>query len=598
MKKFVTFCLAIACMATATAANPVIKNLGEGKYSLEVGDISMTINGEGGGKILSYKYKYAEVISQSTFPESFGSTFWTSPQKEWNWPPVQEFDKQPYTVEEKGSSLVMTSNVSARLKYRIRKEFSVDAKKNAIVVTYSIINESGETRKVAPWEITRVPNNGMIFFDAPTDQITPADLMPFKSELGISWYQTDEANQNRKINADGKGWLAYINNGLLMVKKFQDLNASEPAPDEAEIQVYVNRGKSYIELESQGAYTELKAFQGRYDYTFSDGEDIFIFNILALSLVRKYGDADDVERLENAMLSQVMDSATYLDCIPEMLNMLERDYRGGHQEFVENMVAKGLPVVEKYGSPYVLAAVYNDMSKMAKVKKLPERRIYYLERYFEAAEAQAVVKKTTFRVYMQMVNAAEDIKRKNIILEKQAKTDILTGIPNRFALNDYLQNAFEKAQEEQVFFGLEIFDIDNFKQYNDTYGHQTGDNCLAQVGELLSELVGEHMYAARYGGDEFVILYEGMEDSAITDFAERLKQRVSTLKVPSTGGKTITGISISQGIRNSVPTEWNRSWDYLYTADNALYSVKRKKKGEICLMHRSNFAGSTIDDSI
>jgi hypothetical protein len=162
-------------------------------------------------------------------------------------------------VEEKGNSLVMTSNVSARLKYKIRKEFCVDAKSNAIVVTYSIINESGETRKVAPWEITRVPNEGLIFFDASTDQITPTNLMPFKSEFGISWYQTDEANQNRKINADGKGWLAYLNNGLLMVKKFQDLNASQPAPEEAEIQVYVNRGKSYIELESQGAYTELKA---------------------------------------------------------------------------------------------------------------------------------------------------------------------------------------------------------------------------------------------------------------------------------------------------------------------------------------------------
>lgn len=198
MKKFTTLCLAIACMTTTMAANPVIKNLGEEKYNIEVGDISMTINAAGGGKILSYKYKDVEVISQSTFPESFGSTFWTSPQKEWNWPPVQEFDKQPYTVEEKGTSLVMTSNVSARLKYRIRKEFSVDAKKNAIVVTYSIINESGETRKVAPWEITRVPNDGMIFFDAPTDQITPADLMPFQSEFGISWYQTDEANQTAK----------------------------------------------------------------------------------------------------------------------------------------------------------------------------------------------------------------------------------------------------------------------------------------------------------------------------------------------------------------------------------------------------------------
>ena len=259
MKRLVTLLATVVCLTTASAANPIIKNLGESKYSIEVGDLFMTLNAGGGGKILSFKYKDVEVISQSTFPESFGSTFWTSPQKEWNWPPVQEFDKQPYTVEEKGNSLVMTSNVSARLKYKIRKEFSVDAKSNAIVVTYSIINDSGETRKVAPWEITRVPNEGLIFFDAPTDQITPADLMPFKSEFGISWYQTDEANQNRKINADGKGWLAYLNNGLLMVKKFQDLNASQPAPEEAEIQVYVNRGKSYIELESQGAYTELKA---------------------------------------------------------------------------------------------------------------------------------------------------------------------------------------------------------------------------------------------------------------------------------------------------------------------------------------------------
>ena len=118
-------------MTTVTAANPVIKNLGDSKYCIEIGNLSMTINGAGGGKILSFKYQDTEVISQSTFPESFGSTFWTSPQKEWNWPPVQEFDKQPYTVEEKGNSLVMTSNVSARLKYRIRKEFSVDAKKNA-----------------------------------------------------------------------------------------------------------------------------------------------------------------------------------------------------------------------------------------------------------------------------------------------------------------------------------------------------------------------------------------------------------------------------------------------------------------------------------
>ena len=265
-------CAAVVSMATINAQNgfPPMGGMPSGFASgpddngannkeVKVGDITMTINPERGGKILSLKYKDKEVISQSRFPESFGSTFWTSPQKEWNWPPVQEFDKQAYTVEEHDGRLVMTSQVSSKLKYRVRKEFTTDKKNNAIIVTYSIINESGETRKVAPWEITRVPNDGgIIFFDAPISGITPTGLLPFKEAFGASWYQTDEANQNRKINADGKGWLAYYNKGLLLVKTFDDLKESEPAPGEAEIQVYMNRGKTFIELESQGAYITLQ----------------------------------------------------------------------------------------------------------------------------------------------------------------------------------------------------------------------------------------------------------------------------------------------------------------------------------------------------
>lgn len=231
---------------------------------ITVGDATMTIYPTKGAKIMSLKYKNQEIISQQTAPESFGSTFWTSPQKEWNWPPVQEFDKGVYQVEDlPDGGFVMTSEVSQKLKYRIRKEFTVDEKDNAIVITYSIINESDETRQVAPWEITRVANDGgVIFFDAPLDGITPAGVLSFKSDHGAVWYQPDEAPQNRKINADGKGWYAYCNNGLLLLKVFNDLPSGEvaggPAPGEAEIQVYVNRGKTFIELESQGAYTTLK----------------------------------------------------------------------------------------------------------------------------------------------------------------------------------------------------------------------------------------------------------------------------------------------------------------------------------------------------
>ena len=209
------------------------------QQQLTVGDVTMTINPEKGARILSFQYKGQEIISQLKAPESFGSTFWTSPQKEWNWPPVKEFDKMPYQVEERDGSLILTSEVSPRLKCRVRKEFTTDKKDNAIVITYSIINEGDEERQVAPWEITRVENKGgVIFFDAPLDGITPADLMPFTAANGA--------------------WYAYCNDGLLLLKTFDDLQPSQPAPGEAEIQVYVNRGKTFIELECQGAYTTLK----------------------------------------------------------------------------------------------------------------------------------------------------------------------------------------------------------------------------------------------------------------------------------------------------------------------------------------------------
>ena len=230
-----------------------------GLYSLQCGHVKMEINAAKGGKILSLKYDDREMLSQLRWPEAFGSTFWTSPQKEWNWPPVKEFDKNPYTVTQDGGTLKMTSEVSERLKCRVGKTFTTDEKDGAIVVTYTITNEGSEPRKVAPWEITRVENEGgVIFFDAPMDGIWPAGLMDFKTQYGLAWYQTDERNENRKVNADGKGWLAYCSRGLLLVKRFDDLTPEQPAPDEAEVQVYVNRGKAHIELESQGAYQLLQ----------------------------------------------------------------------------------------------------------------------------------------------------------------------------------------------------------------------------------------------------------------------------------------------------------------------------------------------------
>ena len=260
MKKLILSLLVAAFVGGNTLSAQTITKNEDGKYSLSVGHVTLTVDAQKGGKIVSYRYDDKEILSQTKIPNSFGSTFWTSPQSEWNWPPVPEYDTKPFNAEVAGDKLILTGEKSKRFGYRVRKELTTDKKDNAIVITYTIINESGESRKVAPWEISRVPNGGILFFDA--KEVTPAnnmETMPFVYEKKAAWYTLDESRKNRKINADGKGWLAFCDNGLLFVKKFPDLKPTEPAPAEAEIQIYVNTGKTFVEIEEQGAYTTLNA---------------------------------------------------------------------------------------------------------------------------------------------------------------------------------------------------------------------------------------------------------------------------------------------------------------------------------------------------
>ena len=257
MKKF-SVSLLLLTLAAGSLSAQTVRPLEDSRFEIAAGEVTMTVDAAHGGKILSFKRGEQEVISQMRWPNAFGSTFWTSPQVEWNWPPVPEYDSMPYTVDNQEETLCLTGPVSEKFGYRIRKEFAADPSDGALVVTYSIVNESGAEKKVAPWEITRVPNGGVIFFDGDPEAVTPAGLMPVRGADGAAWIDVDVANENRKVNADGKGWFAFSDNGLVLLKRFQDLEASEPAPGEAEIQVYINGRKTFVELECQGPYTVLQ----------------------------------------------------------------------------------------------------------------------------------------------------------------------------------------------------------------------------------------------------------------------------------------------------------------------------------------------------
>ena len=177
----------------------------------------------------------------------------------------------------------------------------------------------------------------------------------------------------------------------------------------------------------------------------------------------------------------------------------------------------------------------------------------------------------------------------NLVLENQATVDGLTGCINRRGMESRLNNLFHLAKQnnpdapERI--TLLLFDIDFFKQYNDTYGHPAGDECLKKVANVpLSMVQAETDFVARYGGEEFVIT---LTDSSFNDalvFAERMRNRVEQLGLPHSGSRISQVVTISVGVACSDYGAGNGA-ELLKQADEALYQAKGAGRNRVALMN-------------
>lgn len=214
--------------------------------------------------------------------------------------------------------------------------------------------------------------------------------------------------------------------------------------------------------------------------------------------------------------------------------------------------------------------------------------------YFKLSEQLREEHKVNTRRAIELRLDLEAIKEKQTIIQaenvrllEKAQTDPLTGLPNRDKMNEYVEAIFDKAYKEGFSLAVELLDINQFKTYNDTYGHQIGDECLKELANILHNLMKKGFFCARYGGDEFIVIYERMSDEEILQVAEELKRDVAEIKIYDKDKNVIPAITIAQGIRNSVPRPSNKVWDYFYAADVAMYRAKKEGRGTIKLIHRA-----------
>lgn len=179
--------------------------------------------------------------------------------------------------------------------------------------------------------------------------------------------------------------------------------------------------------------------------------------------------------------------------------------------------------------------------------------------------------------------SGKQMEEMNAILTRKSETDALSGLSNRYRMMEVFQQMLEECRNEQKLLAVEIIDIDYFKEYNDNYGHQAGDECIKSVAGLIKAMQNDKIFCVRYGGDEFIILYCGLEEEEVLEAAQNLKENVVGLGIVHAYSKASLTVTVSQGLCMAVPGEKDEPLDFLHTADEYLYNVKRQIRNSICV---------------
>ena len=178
----------------------------------------------------------------------------------------------------------------------------------------------------------------------------------------------------------------------------------------------------------------------------------------------------------------------------------------------------------------------------------------------------------------QVRYTSEEMRSLRVVLERvrrEAETDALTGLANRKAFDHKLRKLAIQAMESGRPLSLFVTDIDHFKRFNDTYGHQMGDVVLKLVAQRLRHHLRPEDVAARYGGEEFVVLLPDTALAPAAAIAERIRRDISTHRLRERGdGRDLGRVTISAGVAEFRPGEPLKA--FFERADQALYAAKRR----------------------
>ncbi|MCD2341797.1 sensor domain-containing diguanylate cyclase [Ideonella azotifigens] len=219
------------------------------------------------------------------------------------------------------------------------------------------------------------------------------------------------------------------------------------------------------------------------------------------------------------------------------------------------------------------------MISLGLASRLNEERELRVKSQIEALKAQREAQELLEARVNERTSALEQANRR---LAELSMTDGLTAIPNRRFLDQALEHLIGEAIGSKRSLSLALIDVDHFKQFNDTHGHLAGDQCLQVVAlELQRQAHRTEDLVARFGGEEFcIVMPHAGPDGALT-VAERMRQAVQALAVPTSVGAV--GITVSIGVCSLVPRTPEDLAVLLKATDEALYRAKRNGRNQVVM---------------
>ena len=312
-------------------------------------------------------------------------------------------------------------------------------------------------------------------------------------------------------------------------------------------------------------------------------------------------DSEDFRLLVEAVLRKAgYESLVFARSAEEALKLLGVGGGGVHPERIDLILMdKGLPGTGGIDALKMIKAV-PELAEIPVIMVTSDRDEASIEEAFDAGANDFIAKPPRRLELLSRIRSALALKKEmelrkahsielieaNEKLERLARADGLTGVPNRRSFDEYLERTWSASAREGRPVALLMVDIDFFKPYNDTYGHLAGDDCLRAVAKVLSRAARRPAdMAARYGGEEFTVVLPETDLQGAVVIAEEIRSGIEAVRMEHASSSVSGHVTVSVGVASMVPGNRSGSTtpakDLVEAADNALYRAKDEGRNRV-----------------